>query len=209
MKFYDCAPAPSPRRVRIYLAEKGLEVETVQVDLGNGEQLTESFRAVNPRCTVPVLELNDGTRLASTAGIRRYLDIAYPEPNLCGRTAAEQGRIADLLWQIEADGLMAMSEALRNRASRMQGRALTGPVNYEQIPALAERGRDRVLRFLDGVDAMVRDRPFVAGDTYSVADIDLLVVVDFAGWLKMGLPEGAAEAARWYDAVSSRPSAAL
>ena len=132
-----------------------------------------------------------------------------PEPNLCGRTAAEQGRIADLLWQIEADGMMAMSEALRNRASRMQGRALTGPVNYEQIPALAERGRDRVLRFLDGVDAMVRDRPFVAGDAYSVADIDLLVVVDFAGWLKMGLPEGAAHAARWYDAVSSRPSAAL
>ena len=209
MKFYDCTPAPSPRRARMFIAEKGLEIETVQVDLRNGEQLTDSFRAVNPRCTVPVLTLDDGTHLTSTAGIRHYLEAACPEPALMGSTAAEQGRIADLVWHIEFNGLMALAETLRNSARGMKGRATTGPVNYEQIPELAERGRDRARRFLDGIDALVGDRPFAAGDRFSAADIDLLVVVDFAGWVKLELPEGADTAARWYQAVSGRPSAAL
>ncbi len=209
MKFYDCKTAPSPRRARIFIAEKGLDIETVEVDLRNGEQLSAEFRAVNPNCTVPVLVLDDGTTLTSTAGIRGYLEAAHPEPSLTGVTAAERGRVADLQWRIEMEGMMAMSEALRNSTPRMKGRALTGPVNYEQIPALAERGRARVERFLDGVDAMIGDKPFVAGDHYSVADIDLLVVIDFAGWIKLGLPEGASNARRWHAAVSERPSAKL
>lgn len=209
MKFYDCSTAPSPRRARIFIAEKGLEVETIEIDLRNGEQMAPAFRAINANCTVPVLALDDGTILTSTAGIRGYLEAAYPEPNLTGRTAVEKGRVADLQWRIEMEGMMAMSEALRNSAARMQGRALTGAVDYEQIPALAERGRARVERFLDGVEAMIGDKPFAAGDHYSVADIDLLVVVDFAGWIKMGLPEGASNARRWHAAVSGRPSAKL
>jgi glutathione S-transferase len=209
VKFYDCKTAPSPRRARIFIAEKGLDIETVEVDLRNGEQLSAEFRAVNPNCTVPVLVLDDGTTLTSTAGIRGYLEAAHPEPSLTGVTAAERGRVADLQWRIEMEGMMAMSEALRNSTPRMKGRALTGPVNYEQIPALAERGRARVERFLDGVDAMIGDKPFVAGDHYSVADIDLLVVIDFAGWIKLGLPEGASNARRWHAAVSERPSAKL
>jgi glutathione S-transferase len=209
MKFYDCKTAPSPRRVRIFIAEKGLDIETIEVDLRNGEQLSPEFRAVNPNCTVPVLALDDGTTLTSTAGIRGYLEAAYPEPSLMGSTAAERGRIADLQWRIEMEGMMAMSEALRNSTPRMKGRALTGPVNYEQIPALAERGRARVEHFLDGFDAMIGDKPFVAGDRYSIADIDLLVVVDFAGWIKLGLPEGAKNARRWHASVSARPSAKL
>ena len=209
MKFYDCSTAPSPRRVRIFIAEKGLEINTIEIDLRNGEQMAPAFRSINPNCTVPVLVLDDGTRLTSTAGIRGYLEAVYPEPSLTGGTAAEKGRIADLQWRIEMEGMMAMSEALRNSAARMQGRALTGVVDYEQIPALAERGRARVERFLNGVEAMIGDKPFAAGDHYSVADIDLLVVVDFAGWIKMDLPEGASNARRWHTAVSGRPSAKL
>ncbi len=209
MKFYDCSTAPSPRRARMFIAEKGLDIETVEVDLRAGEQLSPEFRAINPNCTVPVLALDDGGILTSTAGIRGYLEAAFPEPSLTGRTAAEKGRVADLQWRIEMEGMLAMSEALRNSTPRMKGRALTGPVDYEQIPALADRGRARVERFLDGVDAMIGDKPFVAGDSFSVADIDLLVVIDFAGWIKMGLPEGAADARRWHAAVSERPSAKL
>jgi glutathione S-transferase len=209
MKFYDCSTAPSPRRVRIFVAEKGLEIETIEIDLRNGEQMAPAFRAINPNCTVPVLVLDDGTTLTSTAGIRGYLEAVYPEPSLTGSTAAEKGRVADLQWRIEIEGMMAMSEALRNSAVRMQGRALTGAVDYEQIPALAERGKARVERFLNGVEAMIGDKPFAAGDHYSVADIDLLVVVDFAGWIKMSLPEGASNARRWHATVSGRPSAKL
>jgi len=209
MKFYDCQPAPSPRRARIFIAEKGLEVETVQVDLRSAEQLSPEFQAINPHCTVPVLELDGGTRLTSTAGIWNFLEAEFPNPPLLGTTPQERGVIADLQWRIEVDGFLAMAECLRNSAPAMQGRALTGPVGYEQIPELAERGKARMERFLEGVDALIGEKPFVAGDTFSVADIDLLVLLDFAKWRKLRLPEDAKNAQRWYEAVSNRPSAKL
>ena len=209
MKFYDCKTAPSPRRVRVFIAEKGLEIETVDIDMRKAEQLSDEFRAVNPNCTVPVLELDDGNRLVSTLGIWQYLEDKHPEPALMGTSALEKGQIADIRWQIEASGFTAVAEALRNSAPAMKGRALPGPDNYEQIPELAERGKVRVRRFLDRVDDIIGDKPFVAGDNYSVADIDLMILIDFAGWLKLRLPEDAANAERWYEAVSSRPSAKL
>ena len=209
MKFYDCKTAPSPRRVRIFIAEKNIDIETIEIDLKNGEQLTPEFKKLNPNCTVPVLALADGNNLTSTAGIRRYLEAKFPDIPLMGRTAEEKGRIADVQWRIEMEGLMAMSEALRNSTPRMAGRALTGPVNYEQIPALAERGKLRVQRFLDGVESMIGSQKYIAGDGFSVADIDLLVVVDFANWIKLGLSESAKNSKRWYEAVSQRPSANL
>ncbi len=102
-----------------------------------------------------------------------------------GTTPEEKGRIADARWYIEMNGFMPVGEALRNFTPRLQGRALPGPHNYEQIPALAERGKERMKNFLNEIDAMIGDKPFVAGDTYSVADIDLLVMVDFSGWLML------------------------
>jgi len=210
MKFYDSGTAPSPRRARMFIAEKGLEIETVEIDMrGAGEQLSPEFKAINPHCTVPVLELDNGTRLITTAGIRRYLEAVQPVPSLLGASAEQQGIIADLVWHIEFDGFMAMAEALRNSARGLKGRALTGPVGYDQIPDLAERGKLRVQRFLDGVDAMIGDKPFVAGAELSAADIDLLIMIDFSGWLKFDLPEDAANARRWHQAMSARPSAKL
>jgi glutathione S-transferase len=207
MKFYDCKPAPSPRRARIFMAEKGLTIETVQVDLRNGEHLGDAFKKINPYCTVPVLVTDEGNTLTSTAGIWRYLEAKHPAPALMGRTPAEQGRVADLQWRIEFEGFMAAADALRNSTPGMKGRAVIGPVAYEQIPALAERGRDRLRRFLDGLDALVGDKPFLAGDAYSVADIDAMICVDFAKWVKFDLPAEAARARRWYEAVTARPSA--
>lgn len=209
MKFYDCNTAPSPRRVRMFIAEKGLEIDTVNIDLRAGEQMGDAYRKINPNCTVPALALDDGTILHSTAGIRAYLEDLHPTPPLMGADARERGIVADLLWQVEGFGLAAMRDALRNASKAMKGRALPGPVDYEQIPELAERGRSQTLDFLAGIDGMIGDKPFAAGDNYTAVDIDLCIVVDFAGWLKMGLPEDAANAKRWYEAVSSRPSANL
>jgi glutathione S-transferase len=211
MKFYDCSTAPSPRRVRIYIAEKGLadRIETVEVNLREAAQMTPEFAAINPNRTVPVIETDDGARFLSTQGCWRYLEAAFPEPPLMGRTPEEKGRVADLEWWAEMEGFMAVGEALRNSAPRLAGRALVGPHSYEQIPALAERGRQRVPRFFERLDELLDGRAFLAGDFYSIADITALVSVDFAGWLKLTLPESARNARRWHEAVSERASAKL
>ena len=209
MKFFDCKTAPSPRRVRIFIAEKGITVETILVDLRSKEQLGVEFKTINPHCTVPVLELDDGARLTTTAGIWRYLEATYPDPPLMGETPQQRGVIADLQWHIEMNGFMAMAEFLRNSAPAMKGRALTGPHDYDQIPELADRGKLRVQRFLEEIDQVIGDKPYVAGDRFSVADIDLLVLIDFSAWRKLSLPAGATNARRWYEAVRARPSAQL
>ena len=209
MKFFDCKTAPSPRRVRIFIAEKDIAVETILVDLRSKEQLGVEFKTINPHCTVHVLELDDGARLTTTAGIWRYLEATYPDPPLMGETPQQRGVIADLQWHIEMNGFMAMAEFLRNSAPAMKGRALTGPHDYDQIPELADRGKLRVQRFLEEIDQVIGDKPYVAGDRFSVADIDLLVLIDFSAWRKLSLPAGATNARRWYEAVRARPSAQL
>ena len=209
MKFYDCAPAPSPRRVRIFIAEKGLDIPVVEVDLRSGEQHGDAFAAINPHRTVPVLELDDGSRLTNTAGICAYLEALHPQPALLGETPTEKACIAEAQWRVEMQGLMAVADVLRNRAKGFRGRALTGAAGFEQIPELADRGLRRIDLFFEELDAIVADRPFVAGDRYSIADITALVAVDFAGWVKKSLPDEAVNARRWHEAVSARPSARL
>lgn len=207
MKLYDCATAPSPRRVRIFLAEKRLEVPRVEVDLRGGEHLREPFRDLNPHCTVPVLEI-EGSALCSTAAIWRYIEEIYPAPPLLGRTALEKARIADLQWRIESEGIMAVAEWLRNAAPGMKDRALTGPVDYAQIPQLAERGRKRAERFLQWLETQAASAaPYLCGEHYSVADIDALVCIDFARRLHLELPAEASATRRWYALAAARPSA--
>ncbi len=209
MKFYDCKTAPSARLVRIFIAEKGLDIPTQQVDLRNGEHLTPDFRGINPYCTVPVLETDSGERFTSTQGCWRYLEEQVPDPPLLGTSPAEKALIADRVWRIDIDGFQAAAESLRNAAPGLKNRALTGPVNYAQIPELAERGKARTQHFLDQFEAMLGGNAFVAGDRFTAADIMALVMVEFAGWIKLTLPPDAANAQRWYETVSARPSAAL
>ncbi len=130
-----------------------------------------------------------------------------PEPPLLGATPAEKGLVADRVWRIETDGWRAMTEALRNASPGMRDRALTGPDNYAQIPDLGERGKVRAQRFLDRFDHLLDGNPYLAGDRFTAADIMAMVVVDFAKWLKLTLPADAAQAHRWYQTVSARPSA--
>jgi glutathione S-transferase len=208
VKFYDCATAPSPRRVRIFLAEKGITLDTVQVDLRNGEQFTPAFRAINPDCTVPALALGDGTTIADAVAICGYLEELHPEPPLIGSTPQERAVVNALNRQIERDGFFAAMDAFRNTARGLVGRALPGPHDYAQIPELAERGRARIGNFFKAMNARLADREFVAGGRYTIADISTMVLTDMAtGMVKLAIPDDCAHMRRWYEAVSARPSA--
>jgi len=206
MKLYDCTTAPSPQRVRIFLAEKGVDIPLVQVNLREGEQLGEAFRKINPDCTVPVLELDDETKISEIFAICQYLESEYPEPPLMGRNPLQQAMVSMWNGKIEQQGLAALAEALRNRARGMRDRALPGPLNLPQIPELAERGRKRAAAFFDRLDGQLSGNAFVTGDEFTLADITAYVMVQFAGWSKLEIQGSQQNLQRWYDAVSQRPA---
>ena len=209
MKFYDMSLAPSPRRVRMFIAEKGIKIPTIEVDLRGGEHLEPVFASLNPWCTVPVLELDDGTCISEAIACCRYLEATYPEPPLMGQTPEEQGIIAMWEHRVEWDGFIAGSEVLRNSAVRMKGRALTGSLGFEQIPELAERGKRRIARLYEMLDERFAEAKHLAGDRFTVADITALIAVDFVRRQKLEIPENCPNVKRWHDLVSARPSAGL
>ena len=206
---YDSATAPSPRRARILLAEKGLAHDTVQVDLRSGEQMGDAYRQINPQCTVPALRTDDGLLLTDNAAITAYVEARWPQPPLLGQTPAEKAEIASWNWRVEFEGLLAIAEALRNSAPAMANRALPGAVDYPQIPALAERGLARVGQFFHLLNECLAGRDFVAADRFSVADITAVVAVDFARVVKQKPGEQYPHLLRWRAAMAQRPSMAL
>jgi len=206
---YDCATAPSPRRARILLAEKGVAHETVQVDLRQGEQLSEAYRRINPQCTVPALRTDEGLLLTDNAAIAAYLEARFPEPALLGSTPAEKAEIASWQWRIEFEGLMAIAEAMRNSATAMANRALPGPVDYAQIPALAQRGLARLQQFFVELDTRLQGRDFIAAERFSIADITAVVAVDFARVVRVKPAEQHPQLLRWRQAMALRPAMAL
>ena len=209
---YDCASAPNPRRARILLAEKGVAHETVQIDLRAGEQLAPAYRQINPQCTVPALRVVDeaghGLVLTDNAAITAYLEARYPQPPMLGASPADKAEIASWAWRMEFDGLMPIAEALRNSSPAMVNRALPGPIDYAQIPQLAERGRQRVQRFFDELNERLAGRDFVAAGQMSVADITAVVAFDFARIVKVKPDERHSHLLRWRAAMAERPSIA-
>lgn len=206
---YDCATAPSPRRARILLAEKGVAHETVLIDLTKGEQLGEAYRKINPQCTVPALRTEEGDLLADNAAITAYLEARYPEPPLLGQTPRDKAEVASWHWRVEFEGLLAIAEALRNSSPAMANRALPGPVDYPQIPELAQRGRARVQQFFSTLDTRLADQQFVAAGQFSVADITAVVAVDFARIVRVKPGEQHPHLLRWRAAMATRPSMSL
>ena len=203
---YDCATAPSPRRARSRLAEKAVAHATVNVDLARGEQLGYAYRAINPLCTVPALQLEDGQVLTDNAAIAAYAEARFPQPPLLGTTPFDKAEIASWNWRAEFEGLWAIAEALRNSSPTMVNRALPGPVDYAQIPQLAERGVARLAQFFNSLDSQLEGREHVVASGFSVADITAAVAVDFARVVRVKPGEQHANLRRWREAMTQRPA---
>jgi glutathione S-transferase len=209
LKLYEANSSPNSRRVRISLAEKGICVSRVPVDLGAKEQFSEAYTRINPRRVVPTLVLEDGTAIGEVPAILRYLEEAHPNTPLLGTSPKDKALVAMWERRMELEGFAAVMETVRNAATGLRGRAIAGAHDYEQIPALVERGRQRVKNFYADFEARLAEVPFVAGDRFSVADITAIVTVDFAiKALSLPIPEGNVASQRWYALVAARPSMA-
>src|SRR5882762_4427790 len=185
LKFYHAVNSPNSRRVRIFLAEKGLKPTLISVDLGAGEQHSEAYRVINPRRVVPALMLEDGTTIGEVPAIMRYLDEAFPEMPLLGATPKDKG--LDVMWErfAELEGFAPAMEGVRNKVERLKGRAVAGPHDYEQIPGLVDRSMLRLTNFLTDLNERLEQVPFLAGERFSAADITALVTIDFAKALEI------------------------
>ena len=200
MKIYDTTIAPNPRRVRIFLAEKGINVPYVQVDLAAGENRQPPFLGKNSLGGVPVLELDDGTTIAESVAICRYFEELHPNPPLMGTDALDRAKVE--MWQrrMELALFMMVGLAFQNTSDFFKGR-------IPQVPQFGEVCRNNAVNRFKWLDEELGNRAFVAGERYTIADITALVAIDFARWIKIEMQPDQRHLARWYQAVSSRPSA--
>ena len=189
MKLYTYDPAPNPLRLAHFLKYKGIEIETHQVDMMSGEQLGEDYAAINPDKPLPALVLDDGTVLAEVVGQCMYLESLYPEKPLLGTNDLERAQVISWDHKLYLTVFMGVAEVLRNGHPNFAGRALPGPLDVEQIPALVDRGRMRLEYGWEMLDKAVADRTWLAGDHFSMADIDVAVLHGFSGWVKATPPE--------------------
>ena len=210
MKLYDSKMAPNPRRVRIFMAEKGVSCDTVQVDIIKAENLSDDFLAVNPRGVVPTLVLDDGTVLDESVAICRYFEEIQPQPPLMGTDPVSKAQVEGRQRHMEFDGLLGAAEAFRNAFPGFARRGLPGNAGaVDAVPALVERGRNTVHRFYQRLNEALGTSEFVAGDAFSIADITALCAIDFAaGAARVPIPEDCENLKRWHAAASARPSAA-
>ena len=202
MRLYNSNLAPNPRRVRIVLAEKGVSIPRVEVDLGKLEHKTPEFAALNPFQTIPILELDDGTRIAESIAICRYIEALWPEPNLFGLTPLEQAMIEMWQRQLELRLLMPIAQVVRHTHPRM------AEMESPQVPDWAAVNRPRALHAMTIVNETLSDRPFITGDRFTVADVTGLVALDFAKPARILIPPELVHLNRWHEALKARPSAA-
>ena len=210
MKLYDSKYAPNPRRLRVFMAEKGIECETVELNIPKGENLTEEFLSINPRGLLPTLVLDDGTVLDESVAICRYFEELHPEPRLMGSDALSKAQIEARQRQMEFDGLFPAAEAFRNSYPGFAKRGLSGNQGeVEAIPELAARGKASVNRFFENLNNHLAENQYVCGDSFSIADITALCTIDFATTAaRVAVPDGLDHLNRWHIEVSARPSAA-
>jgi glutathione S-transferase len=201
MKLYDGGRAPNPRRVRVYLAEKGIKVPTEQVDLGSMAHKSAAYAAVNPLQRVPALELDDGTIITESIAICRYFELLHPQPPLFGRDPKDLAMVE--MWQrrVELHLLAPISHIFRNLHPAM------AQMEVPQVPAWAEANKPRVVDFLNILDGELSKRRYLTGENFTVADITGLVAIDFMKPAKVSVPDTLANVKRWHAELSARPSA--
>jgi glutathione S-transferase len=202
MKLYDGGRAPNPRRVRIFLAEKGISVPIVPVDLGALEQKSESYTAINPMQRVPALVLDDGIVITESMAICRYFEAVQPDPPLFGRGALDIALVEMWNRRAEFNLLGPVTTVFQHLHPFMK------PLVDPQVPDWGEANRPRALQFLRFLDGELKSREFIAGKDFSVADITAFTAVDFMKVPKIALPEELTNVRRWHAQVSERPSAA-
>ena len=210
MRLFDFALAPNPRRVRMFLAEKSVEIPLVQVNTREREQFEESFKAINPLSMVPVLELDDGTCIAESVAICRYIEEIHPQPPLMGTDAKDRAIVEMWNRRVEFLGYAPTAEVVRNSLPTFEDRGLSGvPAGVPQIPALVERGRQSLGRFFTLLDRQLADNQFVAGTAFTIVDITAFVTIEFAKRADVQIPDhGTDNVLRWHAEIASRPSAA-
>ena len=202
MKLFDGGRAPNPRRVRVFLAEKGIDVPKVSVDMGAMEHKRADVSSRNPLQRLPVLELDDGTILTETVAICRYFEELHPEPALFGNSALGKARVE--MWQrrMELNLMSAVAQAFRHIHPAMK------EWEVPQIPEWGEANKPKAIEFLELLDAELAAREFAAGDAFSIADITGLVALDFMKPARIAVPETLTNVLRWHRALATRPSAA-
>lgn len=201
MKILETRTAPNPRRVRIFLAEKGLSVPFEEMDMMKGALKTPEFTKLNKFQRVPVLILDDGTSIAETMAICRYFEETNPEPALFGKGAKQRALVEMWNRRMELGLLFSVAQAFRHL------HPAAAALEVPQVAAWGEANKPRAQEVLQFMDEELGKRRFVAGDDYSVADITALVAVDFARVARIQRPEGAKNLDRWHQEVSARPSA--
>jgi glutathione S-transferase len=202
MKLYDSAFAPNPRRVRMFLAEKGVKVPTETIDLGKLQQKTADFSAINPLQRIPALVLDSGEVLTETVAICRYFEEIQPEPPLFGVGALEKARVE--MWQrrAELEFFFPIGQAFRHSHPAMR------EMEKPQIAELAETSRPRAIAFARFLDGELAKRRFLAGETFTIADITAFIAAEFAKPARVAFPDDLVHLARWRAEVAARPSAA-
>lgn len=206
MKLYDCQMAPNPRRARIFIAEKGLDIPKQEVSILDGDNLKDDYLKINPWGFLPALELDDGTVISEAPCIFRYLETLHPEPNLLGNDPVETARIEGWERYAEMNGMQAIGEFFRNQAEPLKDRALPGFSGVKTLPQLVERGRQRAAWYYEQLEKQLAQTPYLAGDRYSAADITAFCVADFGKAAGLGIPEGNTNSQRWYAEVAARPA---
>jgi len=202
MKLYDGGRSPNPRRVRIFLAEKGISLPPIEaVDLGSLQHKSPTYAAVNPLQRVPALELDDGTVLTESIAICRYFEELQPEPALFGRGALGKAQVEMWNRRMELNFFSLVSQVFRNTHPAMK------EMEQPQVPAWAEANKPRIADFLAWLDRELQGRRFVVGDSYSVADITGLVAVDLMKPAKLTVPDELTNVRRWHAEIAARPSA--
>jgi len=202
MKLFTYDAAPNPRRVNLFLSYKGIELPVRQIDLREREQFGEEYRKINPRCTVPALQLDDGEVLCDGIAICWYLECLFPNRPLLGADPWVQAQVLSWDHRIFADGLMPVADALRNRGKTFSARALPGPQALAQIPELEARGRLRLQAFWRCLEEHLHGRDFLVGTGLTLADIDAYVVIDFASWIKESVPLDCTNVQMWARRVA-------
>ena len=204
MKLYAYDQAPNPQRLALFLKLKGIEIETQHIDMMTGEQLTDAYRQINPAGTLPALVLDDGTLLTEVIGMYTYLEDLHPEPPLMGYTPLERAQVISWCHKVYFGLMMGIASVLRNRGKAFRNRALPGPLELPQIPELVDRGLLQIHHILPQLDAHLANSTWLAGDNFSVADIDLLVTIDFLAWVKESVPDSCSHLKAWYERASAK-----